>query len=238
MQYLTGVYWDVGEFRRQNQDSILLLQTLTGRGRIVLAAVCDGMGGHDEGAVMSALVTRALQEWYYEFLVRACYKRKRIWVIQRALDRLLYHLQEKIRKDCENREIETGTTLSVLVLLEGKYLLWHLGDSRIYRFGRKRCVEALTTDHVTEDGRLTKCVGSFGFFVPDHRYGVTGRGNSFLLCSDGFFRRTAIGELGEVLAPEEIQTEEQIRRRLREIADCDRRRGERDNISAVYIKVR
>ena len=64
------------------------------------------------------------------------------------------------------------------------------------------------------------------------------KGDIYLLCSDGFFRRTAIGELGEVLAPEEIQTEEQIRRRLREIADCDRRRGERDNISAVYIKVR
>ncbi len=45
MRYLTNVYWNRGREAEKNQDSVLLQQVLTGRGRVLLAAVCDGMGG-------------------------------------------------------------------------------------------------------------------------------------------------------------------------------------------------
>lgn len=236
MRYLTGVYWSKGAYRSQNQDAVLLLQTLTGRGRVLLAAVCDGMGGHAQGDLASAHVSRALQEWYYEYLLAAVRKKKRIWVIHRALDRLVYQLQDHMKWYCDREEIQMGTTLSVLVLFEGKYLLWNLGDSRIYRFTGKKA-ECLTVDHVSAEGRLTKCVGGFGYFVPDHRYGAARKGEGFLLCSDGFYRQISREELWDVLAASQLTDEEQICRHLKELADCAERRGERDNLSAVYIKL-
>ena len=67
--------------------------------------------------------------------------------------------------------------------------------------------------------------------------GAAGKGEAFLLCSDGFWHAIKTEELGETLAPDSL-TEERCDRRLREIGEAAIRRGERDNLSAVYIKMR
>ena len=48
MKIISGVYWDQGE-REFNQDSLALQQVMTNRGRVLLAAVSDGIGGLKEG---------------------------------------------------------------------------------------------------------------------------------------------------------------------------------------------
>lgn len=241
MRFLSDVFWEKGEWREQNQDAVVLLTALTGRGRVLLAAVCDGMGGHSGGEVASALVTRQLQEWFYDTLLPSVRRRKRLWVIRRSLDRLVYQMQACFKGYAQREQLQLGTTMSVLVIWEQRYLLWHLGDSRIYRVRRKRRgqeaeIVCLTQDHKVGSSSLTRCVGSFGFFCPDHSLGTVRAEEGFLICSDGFYRRMEEGELGGVLAPQGITGEEQIGRRLREIAGCCRRRGERDNLSAVYVR--
>ena len=57
MKYLTGVYWERGSTAKSNQDAVVLLQVLTARGRVMMAAVCDGMGGLAQGEVASGYVT-------------------------------------------------------------------------------------------------------------------------------------------------------------------------------------
>ncbi len=236
MRYLTGVYWSAGSVTEENQDSLLLMQVLTARGRIVMAAVCDGMGGIDKGELASGCVTEQLQRWFYDTLLRAVRKKKRLWVIRRSLDRLVCQIQCCMRRHAGQERISFGTTMSVLVLFERRYLLWHLGDSRIYRLEKKKRVCRMTKDHCAGPNCLTKCVGSFGYFRPDYRMGILQRGEGFLVCSDGFWRNISEAELGDVLNPERIREEWQIEKRLKEIADRDCRRGERDNLSAVYIK--
>lgn len=49
MKYLAGVYWERGSTAKSNQDAVVLLQVLTARGRVMMAAVCDGMGGLVQG---------------------------------------------------------------------------------------------------------------------------------------------------------------------------------------------
>lgn len=39
MRYLTGVYWERGSAAKSNQDSVVLLQVLTARGRVVMASI-------------------------------------------------------------------------------------------------------------------------------------------------------------------------------------------------------
>lgn len=256
MKYLTGVYWERGRVADSNQDSLVLLQVLTARGRVLMAAVCDGMGGLVQGEWASSYVTQRLQEWFYESLLRAVRKKKPYWVIRRSLDRLVYHMQEQIALYAGQEGIRLGTTMTVLVLWEKTYLLWHLGDTRAYRLckasgggsvqrfitsggvrSRKLGIACLTNDHVKGRNQLTKCVGSFGYERPDYQLGVIQTGQGILLCSDGFRHCVEESELADVLNPEHINDEEQIARRLREIGGVCMKRGEKDNMSAVYVKV-
>ncbi len=237
MNYLTSVYWERGR-AAVNQDSVVLLQTLTARGRVLMAAVCDGMGGLSYGEKASGYVTQRLQEWFYESLLGAVRRKKPYWVVRRSLDRLVYHMQEQIALHSAKANLRMGTTMTVLVVREKNYLLWHLGDSRAYLlYGRARA-ERMTEDHVRNGSQLTKCVGSFGFERPDYRAGVLRAGQGILLCSDGFRNRMEETELAEVLRADRLCDEARAARGLREIGDACMRRGERDNLSAVYVQAR
>ncbi|MBO5208409.1 MAG: serine/threonine-protein phosphatase [Lachnospiraceae bacterium] len=248
MYYETNVYWNAGAVKKINQDSVLVLQALTSRGRVLLAAVCDGMGGMEEGECASGYVTEELIAWFYDGLLYAIGKKKPLWVIRRSLERKVYQMQNRMQDYARKRKIFMGTTMSVLVLWEKRYFIWHLGDSRIYwmkgrsymgkrsKSAQKKCtLKQITEDHVQGKNRLTKCVGNCGFFVPDFKTGIVRRREAFLLCSDGFWNELQEEELREVLQPERM-TEETSERRLKELADAVMRRGEKDNLSAVYIK--
>lgn len=236
MRYLSDVYWNRGRVAEKNQDAVVLQQVLTRRGRVILAAVCDGMGGISCGEAASAYVAEELKEWFYTELFAMIRKNKRYWVIRRSLDRLIFYMQGQLKRYGAQEDISLGTTLTVLVLWERTWLLWHLGDSRVYRL-RARGMEQLTTDHTRDAGKLTKCLGSFGYFTPQHGIGVLRPGEGILLCSDGFRRQITERELQEVMDPRELTGEEQIGRRLKEIGEACMKRGERDNLSAVYIKM-
>ncbi len=235
MRYMTNVYWNKGREAEINQDSALLQQVLTGRGRVLLAAVCDGMGGLSQGEAASGYVAEQLRDWFYTELFAMIRKNKRYWVIRRSLDRLVFHMQEQMKQYAAQEEISLGTTMTALVVWERTWLLWHLGDSRAYRLRGQR-MEQLTEDHAQDERKLTKCLGSFGSFTPQHGMGVLKPGEGILLCTDGFRRRVTGEELREVLNPRELAEEEQIGRRLKEIGETCMKRGETDNLSAVYIK--
>lgn len=235
MRYLTGVYWCRGSVADRNQDSVILQQVLTRRGRVLMAAVCDGMGGVSQGETASGYVAESLQEWFYTELLYMIREKKRSWVIRRSLDRLSFHLQRQLQRYAGQEKISLGTTMTVFVIWEKKYLVWHLGDSRAYRLRGER-LEQITTDHVHGTGKLTKCLGSFGYFVLEHAMGVLRPGEAVLLCSDGFWRRITAQEITGVMNPTGVTQEEQIERRLREIGEACMKRGECDNLSGVYVK--
>lgn len=254
MYYSTNIYWNRGAVRSCNQDSLVLQQALTSQGRVLMAAVCDGMGGMDVGECASGYLTEELVTWFYDGLLEAVGRRKPLWIIRRSAERKVYQVQRRMQTYAHKRHLALGTTMSMLVLWEKKYLLWHLGDSRIYHLsegklsfeglfkrklitGKKSRVRLLTNDHVQGKNKLTKCVGSFGSFLPDFKMGTVKSGEAFLLCSDGFWHKMSMEEIGEVLAPAQM-TEEKGERRLREIGDAVMRRGESDNLSAVYVKVK
>lgn len=240
MQYLTGVYWCGAGASRANQDAVVLQQVLTRRGRVLMAAVCDGMGGLSAGGEASGYVAGQLVEWYYGELLSLIRRRKPFWVIRRSLDRRVYHMQGQLKRYAAQEETALGTTMTVFVLWEKTYLLWHLGDSRAYLL-RGRRMKQTTTDHVHGTQELTKCVGSFGRFIPEHRTGTLRKGEGILLCTDGFRRRVSDQELGDAMYfgfanVQAFSPEEQIERRLKEIGGVCRRRGETDDLSAVYVR--
>lgn len=235
MHYVTAPYWCVGNRMEVNQDSLVIQQVMTARGRVLLVAVCDGMGGMDYGQEASGYVTRRIQEWFYEGLMYYIRRKRPFWAIRRSFERLVYDIQQKMIEYCVGQNIRLGTTMTVLVLWESRYMLWHLGDSRAYLF--KSGARCLTKDHAVQGNRLTKCVGGFGHFVPDYRLGKVKIGNCFLLCSDGFWRCANDCELYEALMTEQTKREEGAVKVLTELGKACMKRGEKDNLSAIFVRI-
>ena len=59
MEFLSAVHTDIGIRKNTNQDSVLIKEAFTDYGEVMLAVVCDGMGGLAKGEVASATLVRA-----------------------------------------------------------------------------------------------------------------------------------------------------------------------------------
>ena len=234
MKVLSGIYWEQGR-RVSNQYAVTVQQVMTGRGRVILAAVSDGIGGLAEGEVASGYILESTVQMFYEQLLNLISKGKSNSALRKGMQRCFYQINRDLNAYARTREIRLGATVSVLLVWKRRYMLVHLGDSRIYLCHQSK-LEQLTRDHGCERG-LTKCLGSFGFQPPDIRFGHLRGKRGFLLCTDGFYRRWKEKEAGEILSPKEIEGELQIQKRLQTLGTIVYEAGEQDNCSAVYVKV-
>jgi serine/threonine protein phosphatase PrpC len=233
LKIISGVYWDKGK-RANNQDSLMLEQVVTRRGRISIAAVSDGIGGLSQGEVASGFILeKQLQNFYHQILSLA-ERGKGMGAMKRSLLRCFFETAGMLENYGRSREISLGATVSVLLIFRRQFLIAHLGDSRIYCFRGRRGMQ-LTRDHTRGGGVLTKCMGSFPYQCPDiyrgHIKGKTG----FLLCTDGFYHYLDDRMLAELLNPGEIRAQEQLEKRLHDMAGYAEKQGEQDNISALYL---
>lgn len=236
MHYDACVYWNKGAISDINQDSLVLMQAMTSKGRVLMAAVCDGMG--EMGEYASGYLTQELTAWFENGLLDSLCKKKPLCAIRRFVERMVYSMQCRMHEYAENCGQMIGTTLSMLILWEKRYMIWRLGDSRICRIfsvnkSKIRIKELGGTKELEEQ---TKCIGSVGFFSPNFEAGTIKSGDAFLLCSDAFIRRMTAEEISEVFVHRKM-TDEICKRRLKEIGEAAMRWGECDNMSAVYVRI-
>lgn len=244
---LSGVLRICGGGRRVNEDSLLLQQVRTRRGNVLLAAVCDGIGGLQEGEKASGYAVMALNRWFYTSFRELFQKRASTEQILLSFQKQIHQMQKYFQEYQQNTAIISGTTLTAFLLWEKRYLLVHGGDSRAYgvvdgrdfgrlsgfgtRRGRIRC---LTWDDVDESGYLLRCLGAEGLDRFCYRSGRLPPKSGILLCTDGFYKRLSAEEMGEALCPSRIQNEEQLIRRLELLGEKARQKGSLDDMAAVY----
>lgn len=65
MHFLAIADTDIGIARATNQDSALVKHAVYGGSEVLLAVLCDGMGGLSRGEVASATVVRACAKWRF-----------------------------------------------------------------------------------------------------------------------------------------------------------------------------
>ncbi len=107
----------------------------------VLAVVCDGMGGHHDGALASTLAA--------ESYVRAFQKLDDLPMVQRMRESLDM-ANEAVRDSFESRGVYGGTTL-LAVFVGGGVLRWvSVGDSPLYIWRNGRMLH-LNQDHSYRD---------------------------------------------------------------------------------------
>lgn len=232
MEIISGIYWDKGR-RENNQDSLMLEQVYTRRGRVLLAVVSDGIGGLAEGETASGfIIEKLLQNFYQEILILIAKGRGKK-ALKKSFLRCFFEINQLLNQYGKSKEIRLGATVSLLLVWKKNYLLMHLGDSHIYQI--KKGVQKMTKDHSAGGSVLTRCMGSFAYEIPDLRTGRIRGKTGFLLCTDGFDHYIREEMLLDALEPKEIHREEQIDKRLKQLVSFEMKQGEKDNISAIYL---
>lgn len=248
---------DIGIKKKTNQDSLLVKGLTDGNEELLLAVLCDGMGGMAKGELASAIVVRAMSDW-----IAGAYIGKGDGPtpkeIQEQWRKLFFSVNKKLVCYGEENGVRLGTTATAILLFNnGAYLIGHIGDTRIYRITEQGLMEQLTEDHTfvareirrgnmtpeqaaTDSRRnvLLQCIGVDSELNPQFAEGRLAEGDGVLLCSDGFRHELSREELGEALRPDRFFGEDGIRRKLAELTELNKRRKETDNISAVYVKMR
>lgn len=242
MKVTAEVYWDKGT-RTLNQDSVSLQEVRIQGRKVVFALVCDGIGGLEEGETASGYVAERMTEWFYEEVIDLLKRKKGKKKIVNAGLRALYGCNETLGRYGRKHNRKLGTTVTMLLLQGGKYILWHSGDTRAYEIGakgmgmRKEQIRRLTRDHTINNRTLNRCIGSFTWKEPDIYSGTLKAKQMILLCSDGFRNRVSERQLAEAFNPSFVSNKEQIRLCMRQLAEYARTEGETDDISAISVLI-
>ena len=250
---LSAAYTDIGNVKTVNQDSCLIKEAVTSGGSILFAAICDGMGGLKNGEIASAYVTEAMSEWFSHDLAILAADGFTGEEIKRSMNAAILAADERVNR-YSRKSGDCGTTLTAVLIVGRRYITVNVGDSRVYRIGRRGILQ-LTHDQTlaqqnVDDGLITQkeaetdkgqsvllqCVGAGGDVVPDYTEGTCGEGDVFLRCSDGFRHRLSGEEMKELYAPEKMRSEKIMEKALKEGVRLIKERKERDNITAILIK--
>ncbi|MFI3212873.1 MAG: protein phosphatase 2C domain-containing protein [Eubacteriales bacterium] len=123
--------------RKYQQDSAYVLEPLNRQGDC-FGVLCDGMGGMEDGELVSADVVA--------FLANALSNIPENMNIPKYYQELALEANEMILQKYVKQGKEAGTTL-VSVLIQQNFLYWvSVGDSRIYII-RNQEIARMTTDH-------------------------------------------------------------------------------------------
>lgn len=240
---------DVGLKRDHNEDQLLMDPALG------LYVVCDGMGGHAAGEVASAhavkTVQRVLQE--QQGLIEDAKKD-----VGDARDRLVTAVEVAVNTACseifnmataDTGKAGMGTTLVMMVVVGGKGLMGHVGDSRLYMV-RAGQIHQLSEDHsytsemvkrgkmTREQARsspyanvITRAVGIQKNVQVDTLLFDIIPGDTFLLCSDGLHGYyDDPNDLADSLGGPDPEKVPDV------LIQTANNRGGKDNITAVVLR--
>lgn len=217
---------DIGVRYPNNQDTYWSAKLKVNGIDVTVLAVCDGMGGLEDGALASRLTITHIRD---AILDGGIDREVIMSGILKANTELL-----ELEKSSEKRR---GTTCSIVVLSRGFYYGYHIGDTRVYQMRDSR-YKILTEDHTALNAKrkkgeeitpeierryrstLTRCIGvnprpRIDFFSGDYVSGDT-----FVVCSDGFWHYWD-GSLADIEGSIE---------KVKSL-------GERDNITVTYWEV-
>lgn len=251
MQYSAVACTDVGIVKETNQDSVCLIHASSSVGEIVMAIICDGMGGLSKGELASATVIRAFDEWFQNELPTELVSLD-MHVIAGKWELLLKDLNGKIMEYGKQQQSSLGTTFTGMLIVGSEFLIVHVGDSRAYYVGN--ALKQMTKDHTfiareIEMGRMTpeqaaiderrnvllQCVGASKSINAQILVGKMIPG-VYLLCSDGFRHKVSEREMQGAFQKEQLVDTEVMQSRANSVISAVKKRGEKDNISVILIK--
>lgn len=239
MQLEVGARSDVGMIRSGNEDNFFADAK---RGLFIVA---DGMGGHAAGEVASEMAVQILSRELGNSTLTDAGIREKVATSLKTANRAIYE-----RTIAEVDKQGMGTTASVLMLGDGKYLIGQVGDSRVYLL-RDGALKQITKDHsyvqeqvdagylTPEQARyhpysnvITRCVGAGEAVEPDTYIGDVKLGDLYLVASDGLTGMVDDRRLQQLLLARSSS-----QRIVEALISEANGRGGLDNITAIVIRI-
>lgn len=229
--------------RDVNQDAM---------GRVIqddysLFIVADGLGGHQSGEKASRYLCQGILQSANVFIPQIAsdpIKAMTAWYCS-GIDAM-----KKLFGD-DSSAAEAHTTCALLYIDPDRTITAHCGDSRIYRMNANKILwrtkDHSKTQQLLDDGsiteremglhpeqnQLTRSVNILQTHLPDiHVYPAIKLGETFLLCTDGFWEHVKSAELLDLAQPDSGKSE------LGKIARLTvlRARGRSDNVTVQWIR--
>lgn len=264
---------DVGQQREHNEDffslSTEIIKAERPSGRMVqgrgLYVLCDGMGGHACGEVASQLAVDKIQTffrnyWASEEGVRTSQSGQ---LPPSSVIRESVRLANQAIYDRNQSEVRTGngrmgTTLVLTLLCNTSVAIAHVGDSRAYRYTRKRGLEQITVDHEVGQreiqrgvdpevayGRpdayqLTQALGprDEGFVEPDLTFIELTEDTLLLLASDGLTDNDLLENNVMTHVDPLMSSQMNLDQGVRQLVDLANEVNGHDNITAIAIRAK
>lgn len=253
MKFIISASTDIGNVKKTNQDSLKAMSISCQEGKMVMAVLCDGMGGLAKGEVASFNLILGFENWTKNTLPQLCQSGITDEKVCADWTNIISTTNEKIKTYGGKLGISLGTTVTAMLITEKRYYIVHVGDSRAYEIYDKAV--PLTKDQTLverkiEMGEITKeqaktdpqrsvllqCVGASDVVYPEMFYGTPKQNAIYMLCSDGFRHEITREEIYEYLKPCNMLSHENMKNAELELIKLNKSRNERDNISVVTIR--
>lgn len=255
MNIINAAVTDIGIKKNTNQDSLLIKTAMTPIGRVVLAVLCDGMGGLSKGELASATMINAFNEWFTNDFPNLIENGLNDLSLSAQWTALVKKQNEIIKNYGVTNGFNLGTTAVGILITHNRYYCINVGDSRCYELSNSG-IRQLTVDQTViqreyEAGNITleqmktdprrsvllQCIGSSKDVCPDFYYGTPEYDGEYMLCSDGFRHEISSDEIYEQLNPQLIVDKDTANNALSELVELNKMRGETDNITAIVVRI-
>ena len=217
-----GIRCHVGARRERNEDSCFsFVSEVGGHFKMQpfgLFIVADGMGGHADGHLASKIASRTAAHHIIDRLYLPLLEdNERVMQtpIQEVLETAVQRANRAVYE--YDPEMDSGTTLTIALILGRRLHVAHVGDSRLYMYANDK-LEPITIDHslvqrLQDVGQLTaeeatfyryghillRAVGQAEEVEVDTYIRLLPKSGILILCSDGVSGFISDAEIAEIL---------------------------------------
>lgn len=241
---------ETGPVRENNQDSLFMAHNKY----VGVFVVADGMGGYSGGEIASECMVRCVEKWW-ERQDPLVVKNNRQEAVRRLVDELR-ETSNELLEGFRERGMTGGTTVCLLMLFGDTYTTLTVGDSRVYKLDDKE-MKQLTVDDVWENlpevkaqyskeeilkdtrvGKLSMAAGFNKDIAVRISQGITKKGDTFLVCTDGVYRFCTKEFMYKSLKKKSILGKTaSVSKMVEKIEEEILANGARDNYSVIVCKV-
>lgn len=239
MKVYVGCISDKGNYRTKNQDRAICHIRRKKKSVLTVACVCDGIGSFEQSEIAAEMMTAGITRWFHGIVD--------YYPESMGEDAILEDLEVTIRELNElvcsyrlDNRIDIGCTMSLMLLVEQKYYIFHVGDSRIYCV--RNAFYQITRDEVVmreSNGKvkpsLTNYIGRTKELWMNRLSGSVEENDIYLLGSDGLFKQLVYEDVSGYI--NRIKNDRKAQRACESLLVTVLERGERDNVSCILISV-
>lgn len=239
MKAFVGCISDKGNYREKNQDRAVCHIKRNKKSVLAVACVCDGIGSFEQSEIASEMMAAGITRWFRgieEYYPKSMDED----ALVEDLEVTIRELNELVCRYRLENGIDIGCTMSVMLLVERNYHIFHVGDSRIYCV--RDALYQITRDEVSLSEvngkvktRLANYIGKTKELWMNRLSGTVDCKDIYLLGSDGLFKQLIYEDIEGYFG--RIRNDNKAQKVCKGLLETVLARGERDNVSCILICV-